>query len=55
YFNELSIFVVYRGFFDSFEPMSAAVFENQRKAEGICRQAIVIGDRNLNIHSTKLN
>ena len=42
-------------FFDSFEPMSAAVFENQRKAEGICRQAVVIGDRNLNIHSTKLN
>ncbi|MFE1635957.1 peptidase C39, partial [Acinetobacter baumannii] len=26
-----------------------------RKAEGICRQAVVIGDRNLNIHSTKLN
>ncbi|EML7146957.1 peptidase C39, partial [Acinetobacter baumannii] len=25
------------------------------KAEGICRQAVVIGDRNLNIHSTKLN
>ncbi|MFI8124960.1 cysteine peptidase family C39 domain-containing protein [Acinetobacter sp. ABJ-A23_2] len=42
-------------FFDSFEPMSAAVFENQRKAEGICRQAIVIGDRNLNIYSTTLN
>lgn len=42
-------------FFDSFEPMSAAVFENQRKAEGICRQAIIIGDRNLNIYSTKLN
>ncbi|EPK7986626.1 peptidase C39, partial [Acinetobacter baumannii] len=21
----------------------------------ICRQAVVIGDRNLNIHSTKLN
>ncbi len=42
-------------FFDSFEPMSAAVFENQRKAEGVCRQAIVIGDRNLNIYSTTLN
>ncbi|MDS7942484.1 cysteine peptidase family C39 domain-containing protein [Acinetobacter sp. V110_1] len=42
-------------FFDSFEPMSAAVFENQRKAEGICRQAIIIGDRNLNIYSTTLN
>lgn len=42
-------------FFDSFEPMSATVFENQRKAEGICRQAIVIGDRNLNIYSTTLN
>ena len=42
-------------FFDSFEPMSAAVFENQRKAESVCRQAVVIGDRSLNIHSTKLN
>ncbi|MBU3086667.1 cysteine peptidase family C39 domain-containing protein [Acinetobacter seifertii] len=42
-------------FFDSFESMSATVFENQRKAEGICRQAIVIGDRNLNIYSTTLN
>ncbi len=42
-------------FFDSFEPMSAAVFGNQRKAEGVCRQAIIIGDRNLNIYSTKLN
>ncbi|WP_336138145.1 MULTISPECIES: cysteine peptidase family C39 domain-containing protein [unclassified Acinetobacter] len=42
-------------FFDSFEPMLAAVFEKQRKAEGICRQAIIIGDRNLSIYSTKLN
>lgn len=31
-------------FFDSFDPMPALVFENQRKAEGICRQAIVIDD-----------
>ncbi|MGH1966636.1 peptidase C39, partial [Acinetobacter baumannii] len=28
-----------------FEPMSAAVFENQRKAEGICRQAVVISEK----------
>ncbi|EOQ64906.1 hypothetical protein F935_00561 [Acinetobacter calcoaceticus ANC 3811] len=42
-------------FFDSFEPMSAAVFEKQRQVEGICRQAIVIDDRNFQIHSTKLN
>lgn len=42
-------------FFDSFEPMSAAVFEKQRQVEGICRQAIVIDDRNFQIHPTKLN
>lgn len=42
-------------FFDSFEPMSAAVFEKQRQVEGICRQAIVIDDRNFQMHSTKLN
>lgn len=42
-------------FFDSFEPMSAAVFEMQRKAEGICRQAIVIDDLNFQVYSTKLN
>ncbi|WP_111854387.1 cysteine peptidase family C39 domain-containing protein [Acinetobacter oleivorans] len=42
-------------FFDNFEPMSAAVFEKQRQVEGICRQAIVIDDRNFQIHSTKLN
>ncbi|HAB72323.1 MAG TPA: peptidase C39, partial [Acinetobacter nosocomialis] len=42
-------------FFDSFEPMSATVFENQRNVEGICRQAIIIGERNLNIYSTTLN
>lgn len=42
-------------FFDSFDPMSKAVFENQRKADGVCRQAILIGDRNLNIQSTKFN
>jgi len=42
-------------FFDSFEPMSASVFEKQRQVEGICRQAIVIDDRNFQMHSTKLN
>lgn len=42
-------------FFDNFEPMPVVVFEKQRKAEGICRQAIVIGDHDLHIHSTKLN
>lgn len=29
-------------FFDSFDPMPAKVFEQQRHAEGICRQALVI-------------
>ena len=29
-------------FFDSFDPMPASVFEQQRKAEGICRQVIVV-------------
>lgn len=29
-------------FFDSFEAMPASVFEQQRKAEGICRQVIVL-------------
>ena len=33
-------------FFDSFEPMSASVFEQQRQAEGICRQVIVIDNSN---------
>lgn len=33
-------------FFDSFEPMSKAVFMAQRQQEGICQQAIVIDDRN---------
>ncbi|WP_151822856.1 cysteine peptidase family C39 domain-containing protein [Acinetobacter oleivorans] len=42
-------------FFDNFEPMSAAVFEKQRQVEAICRQAIVIDDRNFQMHSTKLN
>lgn len=42
-------------FFDSFEPMSAAAFEIQRQVEGICRQAIVIDDRNFQAYSTKLN
>lgn len=31
-------------FFDSFEPMGAAVFEQQRQAEGICRQVVLIED-----------
>ncbi|EMR5773844.1 cysteine peptidase family C39 domain-containing protein [Acinetobacter baumannii] len=42
-------------FFDSFDPMSAAVFEKQRQVEGICRQAIVIDDRNFQIHLSKMN
>ncbi len=29
-------------FFDSFDAMPAAIFEQQRKAEGICRQVIVV-------------
>lgn len=33
-------------FFDSFDPMSAQLFEQQRQQEGICRQAIIIDDRN---------
>ena len=33
-------------FFDSFDAMPAEVFEQQRRAEGICQQAIVIDDRN---------
>ena len=32
-------------FFDSFESMPKAVFEQQRRVEGICQQAIVIDDR----------
>ncbi|MEG0482129.1 MAG: cysteine peptidase family C39 domain-containing protein [Acinetobacter sp.] len=31
-------------FFDHFEAMPANVFEQQRKAEGICQQVIIIGD-----------
>lgn len=42
-------------FFDSFEPMATSVFEKQRQVEGICRQAIVIDDRNFQMRSTKLN
>ncbi|NCI78670.1 cysteine peptidase family C39 domain-containing protein [Acinetobacter kanungonis] len=42
-------------FFDNFEPMPAQVFEQQRKAEGICRQAIVIDDREVKLQSTMLN
>ena len=33
-------------FFDSFDAMPADVFEQQRQAEGICQQVIVIDDRN---------
>ncbi|ANF82414.1 peptidase C39 [Acinetobacter sp. NCu2D-2] len=33
-------------FFDSFESMPKAIFEQQRKVEGICQQVIVIDDRN---------
>lgn len=36
-------------FFDNFGSMSATVFERQRKAEGICQQAIVIDDRDFNL------
>ncbi|QKQ70755.1 peptidase C39 [Acinetobacter sp. 10FS3-1] len=32
-------------FFDSFEPMSKEVFEQQRQVGGICQQVIVIDDR----------
>lgn len=32
-------------FFDSFEPMSKEVFEQQRQVEGICRQVIIVDDR----------
>jgi len=42
-------------FFDNFEPMPALVFEQQRKAEGICRQVIIIDDHDAKIHSTMLN
>lgn len=37
-------------FFDSFDAMSAQVFEQQRAAEGICRQAIII-----DVNPTSLN
>lgn len=42
-------------FFDNFEPMPALVFEQQRKAEGICRQVIIIDDHDAKIYSTMLN
>ncbi|WP_163119724.1 cysteine peptidase family C39 domain-containing protein [Acinetobacter pittii] len=42
-------------FFDSFEPMSVTVFEKQRQLDGICRQAIVIDDRNFQMYSTKVS
>ena len=40
-------------FFDSFEPMSASVFEQQRQAEGICRQVILIDDSNARMDTEK--
>lgn len=42
-------------FFDSFESMPLNVFKQQRSVEGICRQVIVIDDRDFNIHSIKLS
>lgn len=33
-------------FFDSFDAMPREIFEQQRRAEGICQQTIVIDDRN---------
>ncbi|WP_291354777.1 MULTISPECIES: cysteine peptidase family C39 domain-containing protein [unclassified Acinetobacter] len=33
-------------FFDSFDAMLASIFEQQRKAEGICRQVIVVEANN---------
>lgn len=33
-------------FCEDLEPMSAAVFEQQRKVEGICQQVIVVGECN---------
>ena len=42
-------------FFDSFDPMPALLFENQRKAEGICRQAIIIDDVEFQMRSALKN
>ena len=42
-------------FFDSFDPMSKVIFEQQRKVDGICRQAIVIDDLGFDLYSTQLN
>lgn len=42
-------------FFDSFDPMPKMIFEQQRKAEGICQQVIVIDGRHLQLQSIKLN
>ncbi len=43
-------------FFDSFDPMAKALFEQQRQADGICRQTIMIDDSNLQlVQSSKLN
>lgn len=38
-------------FFDSFDAMPASVFEQQRKAEGICRQVIMIENANFETHA----
>ena len=40
-------------FFDSFDAMPASVFEQQRKAEGICRQAIIIENANFETHAAQ--
>ncbi|OTG81680.1 cysteine peptidase family C39 domain-containing protein [Acinetobacter sp. ANC 4648] len=42
-------------FFDSFDPMPAVVFEQQRKVDGICQQVIVIDDTNFNMQSLKMS
>ncbi|VTX94858.1 cysteine peptidase family C39 domain-containing protein [Acinetobacter ursingii] len=43
-------------FFDSFDPMPAFLFEQQRDAEGICRQVILINDQELKLmQSTKFS
>lgn len=38
-------------FFDSFDAMPASVFEQQQKAEGICRQVIIIDNANFETHA----
>lgn len=42
-------------FFDSFESMPLPIFDQQRRVDGICRQAIVIDDRDFNRHAIKLS